>query len=183
MADEEREEVMNEEEEEELLQNQISTPQDQSTTSSSSEAKGDDLKAPPTVKKLTSADDVMVAGAVPRSAYITYLKSVRKPLLIVAMLSAYLLSNGAQFYQQWIVAKWTELGRGNAMAAALGTKYLKSLVNAAGVVSICLWVRSFLTMRVGVRASEFMHSRMLSSVFAAPMSFFDATPSGQILSR
>lgn len=168
------------------LQGQRSTVGDNSTDTTSSEGKLADvraLKIPPSAKKLTSADDVMAAGAVPRSAYITYLKSVRKPLLIAAMMSAYLLSNGAQFYQQWIVAKWTELGRGNSMAAALGARYLKSLVNAAGVVSVCLWVRSYLTMRVGVRASEYMHTKMLSSVFAAPMSFFDATPSGQILSR
>lgn len=134
-------------------------------------------------KKLASADDAMAVGAVPLSAYITYAKSVRKPILIFAMLAAYLMSNGAQFYQQFIVAKWTELGQGNAMAAVLGTKYLRSLVNAAGVVSVCLWVRSFMTMRVGVRASEFLHSRMLTSVFEAPMKFFDATPSGQLLSR
>ena len=176
-----------EEDEEELVHTEIAMTEDrlaETTSSDNADGKGvQPLKAPPKVKKLTSADDVMAAGAVPRTAYITYLKSVRKPVLIVAMLSAYLMSNGAQFYQQWIVAKWTELGRGNALAAALGSKYLKSLVNAAGVVSVCLWVRSFLTMRVGVRASEFMHDRMVSSVFAAPMSFFDATPSGQILSR
>ena len=175
-----------EEDEDELLHAEVAMTENRLVETSSDTADGkrvNPLKAPPKVKKLTSADDVMAAGAVPRTAYTTYLKSVRKPLLIAAMLSAYLMSNGAQFYQQWIVAKWTELGRGNALAAALGTKYLKSLVNAAGVVSVCLWVRSFLTMRVGVRASKFMHDRMVSSVFAAPMSFFDATPSGQILSR
>ena len=144
---------------------------------------GKAVQASPTVKKLASADDSMATGAVPRSAYITYLKSVRKPLLIAAMLSAFLLSNGAQFFQQFIVAKWTELGRGDSIAAALGAKYLRQLVNAAGVVSVSLWVRSYLTMRVGVRASDFLHSRMLDSVFSAPMSFFDATPSGQVLSR
>ena len=135
-----------------------------------------------TPKKVASADDNMSVGAVPRAIYLSYFQSVRSPLLVVAMLASYLLSNGAQFFQQYTVAKWTEVGS-SAMGSALGQKYLRSLVNAAGVVSVFLWVRSFLTMKVGVRASEFLHTRMLSSVFSAPTSFFDATPSGQLLSR
>lgn len=136
-----------------------------------------------TQQKLMSADDSMSKGAVPFKTYVTYIRSVRKPLLVVAMVLSYMMANGAQFFQQFIVAKWTELGQGDAMAAALGIKYLRSLVYAAGVVSVFLWMRSFLTMRVGVNASEFLHNRMLTSVFSAPMSFFDATPSGQLLSR
>lgn len=134
-------------------------------------------------KQLSSTDDAMTSEGVSMDVYKTYFRSVKKPLLIFAMISAYMLSNGAQFYQQFVVAKWTELGRGSSMSAALGSKYLKTLVNAAGVVSVCLWLRSFLTMRVGIRASESLHSQMLRSVFAAPQSFFDATPSGQILTR
>jgi ABC-type multidrug transport system fused ATPase/permease subunit len=134
-------------------------------------------------KKLVSADDMMAKGFVPFSAYVMYLKSVRKPLLLVAMVFSYLMSNGAQFFQQYIVSKWTELGRGDALAEALGGQYLNSLVKAAGVVSVFLWFRSFLTMRVGIEASDFLHDKMLNSVFKAPMSFFDATPSGQLLSR
>lgn len=133
--------------------------------------------------KLTSADDAMSSGAVPRSTYISYLKAVRHPALIVAMVTAYIMASGAQFYQQYIVAKWTEIGTGSSMAAALQSRYLQSLVHGAGVVSVFLWLRSFSTMKVGVNASEFLHNRMLSSVFGAPMSFFDATPSGQLLSR
>jgi ABC-type multidrug transport system fused ATPase/permease subunit len=140
------------------------------------------LKAPP-VKKLTSVDDTMAKGAVPLSAYVSYFKSVNKPILVAAMILSYLMANGAQFFQQYVVAKWTEVGSGDAIAVALGAKYLRSLVNAAGVVSIFLWLRSFLTMKMGVRASKSLHNRMLTSVFAAPMSFFDATPSGQLLSR
>ena len=40
-----------------------------------------------------------------------------------------------------------------------------------------------LTTEVGGRASEDLHSQMLNSVFKAPMSFIDATPSIQILSH
>jgi ATP-binding cassette, subfamily C (CFTR/MRP), member 1 len=124
----------------------------------------------------------MSMGGVPRSIYVLYFKSVRSPLLVVAMLVSYLLSNGAQFFQQYTVAKWTEVG-GSAMGSVVGLGYLQRLVYAAGIVSVFLWIRSVLTMQVGVRASDFLHSKMLSSVFTAPMSFFDATPSGQLLSR
>lgn len=125
----------------------------------------------------------MSSGTVPFSTYAAYFKAVGHPLLVATMLFAYITANGAQFFQQYTVAKWTELSHGNAMATALSSKYLASIVNAAGVVSVFLWLRSFLTTKVGMKASEFFHSRMLSSVFRAPMSFFDATPSGQLLSR
>ena len=132
-------------------------------------------------KGLRTIDDKMSEGAVPIATYMTYLKSVRNPLLISAALGCYLLSNGAQFFQQYTVAKWTELGV--ETASALGSKYLQSLVYAAGVVSFTLWLRSFLLMRVGSKASEFIHNKMLASVFNAPVTFFDSTPSGQLLSR
>lgn len=132
---------------------------------------------------LSSADDNMSSKAVSWSTYVSYYKAAGKPLLVIAMLASYLMVNGAQFFQQYTVAKWTDASSSGNLAAAMGADYMRSLVNAAGIVSIFLWLRSFLLMRVGVRASDFLHSRMLQSVFAAPMSFFDATPSGQILSR
>ena len=93
------------------------------------------------------------------------------------------MNNGAQVFQSYTISKWTDLVHGSAMATAQGAKYLRRLVHAAGALSVVLWFRNFLTMKVGVRASEVLHKRMLNSVFAAPMSFFDATPSGQLLSR
>ena len=129
---------------------------------------------------MKSVDDTMSAGAVTIGVYASYLKAVRQPILILAMLSAYLIANGAQFHQQLIVARWTKHGAG---AAAVAAPFLRSLVQATGVISVFLWLRGFLTLQVGVRASEYLHSRMLDSVFAAPMSFFDATQSGSLLSR
>lgn len=158
------------------------TAESSSEISQDAPSKGKVLKSYP-VKKLTSVDDTMAKGAVPFSTYVSYFRAVNKPILVAAMILSYLMANGAQFFQQYIVAKWTEVGSADSMAVALGARYLRTLVNAAVVVSVFLWLRSFLTMKMGVRASEFLHNRMLTSVFAAPMSFFDATPSGQLLSR
>ena len=133
--------------------------------------------------KTLSTDDSMSTEPVPFSTYIGYLRAVRSPLLMGAMIAAFVTTNAAQFYQQYTVAKWTEVARGDSMASALGGTYLQSLVYAAGVVSVFLWLRSYFTMLVGARASSFYHDRMVSSVFQAPMSFFDSTPSGQIMSR
>ncbi|KAL3923783.1 MAG: hypothetical protein SGILL_001446, partial [Bacillariaceae sp.] len=148
------------------------------TTASSIEAK-DPVKR----GNLLSADDKMTTEAVPLSTYVGYLRAIGSPSLVIGMLASYVIADGASFFQQYTVSKWTEMAGSSSMSAALGTQYLNNLVYAAGVVSVFLWLRSYLTMIVGQRASRFYHRRMLSSVFRAPMSFFDGTPSGQILSR
>ena len=130
-----------------------------------------------------STDDSMSTGAVRLGTYTTYVKSVKSPLLIAGAIAAYLVSNGSQFFQQLIIARWTDAGKGGAMAAAVTAKYLNQLVFAAVMVSVSMYYRSYLTMRVGVRASNDIHRKMLRSVFQAPLSFFSATPSGQLLTR
>ncbi|GKY99326.1 hypothetical protein MPSEU_000887600 [Mayamaea pseudoterrestris] len=133
-----------------------------------------------TAKQVRSVDELMSTGAVTWAVYASYFRAVRQPILIIAMMSSFIMANGAQFYQQLTVARWTQHGAG---AAAVASPYMRSLVQATGVISVFLWLRSFLILQVGVRASEYLHSRMLNSVFAAPMAFFDATQSGSLLSR
>jgi ATP-binding cassette subfamily C (CFTR/MRP) protein 1 len=133
--------------------------------------------------KIMSADESMSTNAVPFSAYLSYLKNVDSPILVLMTVISYLMVNGAQFYQQFVVAKWTEVGKAGAMAVALRGRYLASISKAALVVSTFLWLRSFFLMQVGVKASRRLHTNMLRSVIEAPISFFDATPSGQLISR
>ncbi len=144
-------------------------------------------KATPTSRSeetgVLSTDDKMTTQAVPLSTYIGYLKAVGSPALIIGMLASFMVADGARFFQQYTVSKWTEMAGSSAITGALGGRYLNQLAYAAVVVSIFLWLRSFLMMYVGLNASKFYHKRMVSSVFRAPVSFFDATPSGQILSR
>jgi len=141
-----------------------------------------DINFSPPSEPIVSADAAMSTGAVPVATYLTYLASVRKPLLVIAMFASYLLANSAQLFQQFTVARWTEAG-GTSISTALNMKFMRSLVNAAGVVSGLFWLRSVLTTVVGVHASRFLHDGMLNSTFAAPLSYFSATPSGQLLTR
>ena len=126
-------------------------------------------------QKELSTDETMSTSAVPRSTYVKYFKAVNSPILVSAAVLAYFISNGSQFFQQLIVAKWTEAGKGGMIAAAVSAKYLNKLVLAAVMVSVSMYFRSYLTMRVGMRASKTLHQEMLKSVFKAPLSFFSRT--------
>ena len=142
----------------------------------------DNRATEPSMKTLSSLDDNMSTGAIPFSTYISYFRAVRSPLLVIGMLASYLTVNGAQFFQQYTVAKWSEAASAG-LSTAMGASYLRSLLNAAIVVSVFLWFRSYLLMRVGLRVSGFLHSRMLKAVFRAPLSFFSSTSSGTLMSR
>jgi len=140
------------------------------------------VSSPSNEQKEVSMDDEMKAGAVPRSTYMTYFRAIRSPFLICTALGAYFAGNAAQMAQQLIIAKWSEVGKAE-ITQAISSKYLNQLVWGAGLVSIFYFLRSYLTMRIGVRASRFIHEKMLESVFKAPLSYFSKTPSGQLLSR
>lgn len=49
--------------------------------------------------------------------------------------------------------------------------------------TFCMLVRTIIVSIVGLKTAQNYFPRMLWSIFRAPMSFFDSTPSGRILSR
>jgi len=46
-----------------------------------------------------------------------------------------------------------------------------------------LLIRSLLLVALGLQSSKYLFSQLMNSLFRAPMSFYDSTPSGRILSR
>lgn len=53
-----------------------------------------------------------------------------------------------------------------------------------GVIStVFLMVRSLAAVALGIQSSKSLFSQLLNSLFRAPMSFYDSTPLGRILSR
>lgn len=51
------------------------------------------------------------------------------------------------------------------------------------VVVLISMANSFLWLDRGIKASQILHDKMLNSVMAAPISFFDSTPVGRVLQR
>lgn len=50
-------------------------------------------------------------------------------------------------------------------------------------VLCCTIIRTLIIITVGVKTTQIFYLEMLQQIFRAPMSFFDTTPSGRILSR
>ena len=61
--------------------------------------------------------------------------------------------------------------------------YLGIYSSLAAVLSFVTFLRAILGAIFGVRASTKLHGNLLSSILHAPLSFFDTTPTGRILSR
>jgi ABC-type multidrug transport system fused ATPase/permease subunit len=61
--------------------------------------------------------------------------------------------------------------------------YLGIYALAAFTLGFFTFFRSFFLARFGIHASNVLHKNALDSVLNAPMSFFDTTPTGRILSR
>ena len=53
-----------------------------------------------------------------------------------------------------------------------------------GLASILIYISRYLsTVALGMKSSKSLFSQLLDSLFHAPMSFYDSTPQGRILSR
>mmetsp|Transcript_14384 Transcript_14384/g.31486 ORF Transcript_14384/g.31486 Transcript_14384/m.31486 type:complete len:531 (-) Transcript_14384:1594-3186(-) len=61
--------------------------------------------------------------------------------------------------------------------------YLSMYAAMAVSLGFFTFFRSYILAKFGVRASGVLHKNLLASVLNAPMSFFDTTPTGRILSR
>lgn len=61
--------------------------------------------------------------------------------------------------------------------------FINVYASIAGICCIFVVVRSFLVAILGLKTAQSFFNQILNSILHAPMSFFDTTPSGRILSR
>jgi hypothetical protein len=82
-----------------------------------------------------------------------------------------------------------QIAQSSWMAANVQNPHISTLklINVYIVIGVCtmffLLSRSLSVVILGIQTSRFLFSQLLSSLFRAPMSFFDTTPIGRVLSR
>ena len=131
-------------------------------------------------EKLTvrSKEEETETGRVKWSVYSTFVTSAYKGALVPVILLCQVLFQGLQMGSNYWMAWATEVeGKVNRK------QLIGIFVLLSGGSSIFILGRAVLMASVAVETAQRLFCGMITSVFRAPISFFDSTPSSRILSR
>mmetsp|Transcript_35464 Transcript_35464/g.63920 ORF Transcript_35464/g.63920 Transcript_35464/m.63920 type:complete len:1391 (+) Transcript_35464:334-4506(+) len=130
-------------------------------------------------KKLMTKEE-RVTGSVKLQVYLKYIEAGGGYLLFACVFFFYILSTGTSVVTSIWISIWTA---DSTYENQTETFYIVGYAITSVLVGVMAFIRSYGLASFGVRSSFHLHGRILRSVFRAPMSFFDTTPSGRILSR
>ncbi|CAN4103940.1 unnamed protein product [Withania somnifera] len=100
------------------------------------------------------------------------------PLILLAQTGFQLLQIGSNYWMAWA----TPVSKSDP--SPVGSSTLIIVYVALGIGSaLCIFSRSMLLVTAGYKTASLLFHKMHLCIFRAPMSFFDATPSGRILNR
>ncbi|EPS64027.1 multidrug resistance-associated protein, partial [Genlisea aurea] len=121
-------------------------------------------------------------GRVGISIYWKYITTAYGGFLAPFALLAQILFQGFQIGSNFWMAWATPVSKDDPDPVGKSTLILVYV--ALSVASaLCILCRALLVVKIGFKTANVLFDRMLRSVFRAPMSFFDSTPSGRVLSR
>nr|POF14557.1 abc transporter c family member 3 [Quercus suber] len=121
-------------------------------------------------------------GKVGFSVYWKYISMAYKGALVPCVLLAQVLYQILQIGSNYWMAWATPISQDVKPAVSSSTLISVYVALAIGS-SFCILVRSLVLFTAGFKTATILFNKMHLCIFRAPMSFFDATPSGRILNR
>lgn len=121
-------------------------------------------------------------GRVSFNVYWSYMAAAYKGLLIPLIVLAQSSFQILQIASSWWMA-WANPQTEGSIARANSTVLLVVYMALAFGSSCFVFIRALLVATFGLAAAQKLFVKMLRTIFKAPMSFFDSTPSGRVLNR
>ncbi|KAL6516215.1 Multidrug resistance-associated protein 5 [Orobanche gracilis] len=121
-------------------------------------------------------------GRISMKVYLSYMMAAYKGLLIPLIILAQTLFQVLQIASSWWMAWANPQTAGDKPKTSSMVLILVYMALAFGS-SWFIFVRAVLVATFGLEAAQKLFVKMLRTIFRAPMSFFDSTPSGRILNR
>ncbi|KAL4573872.1 hypothetical protein LXL04_020693 [Taraxacum kok-saghyz] len=118
------------------------------------------------------------SGRVKFTVYSTFITSACKGALVPVILVCHILFLALQMGSNYWMA-WATEDEGRASSKTL----IGIFVLLSGGSSVFILVRAFLLSVIAIKTGQNLFLQMINSVFRAPVSFFDSTPSSRILNR
>ena len=119
-------------------------------------------------------------GAVKLAVYLQYFRAGGGYIRFGFIFLVYILSTAINLLTNLWVSFWSS----DAAYVRFSINFYLGIYAAIALsLGVATFIRSFMLAKFGVRASSSLHKNVLTSVLRAPMSFFDTTPTGRILSR
>ncbi|KAL5725703.1 ATP-binding cassette sub- C member 9 [Ranunculus cassubicifolius] len=127
-------------------------------------------------------DEERQKGSIGKDVYWTYLTAVRGgvlvPFIILAQIAFQIFQISSNYWMVWASPITVE----TEPVVGMSFLFLVYILLSIGS-SLCILLRSSLLAIAGILTSQKFFTSMIHSVFRAPMSFFDSTPTGRILNR
>ncbi|MFQ6648891.1 hypothetical protein Gotur_021729 [Gossypium turneri] len=125
-----------------------------------------------------SQEEETETGRVKWSVYSTFVTAAYKGALVPVILLCQVLFQGLQIGSNYWIAWATEENHKVSREQLIGT-----FVMLSGGSSIFILGRAVLLATIAIETAQRLFLGMITSVFHAPISFFDSTPSSRILNR
>ncbi|XP_042053681.1 ABC transporter C family member 5-like [Salvia splendens] len=154
----------------------------QNVSSSDMQAIEEKKKVKRSKRKQLVQEEERERGRVSMKVYLSYMTAAYKGLLIPCIILAQTLFQVLQIASSWWMA-WANPQTTGDIPKTTNVELIVVYTALAFGSSCFIFIRAVLVATFGLAAAQKLFTKMLRTVFRAPMSFFDSTPAGRILNR